>query len=133
MSTKKKLFMGVGMALGLMIPVMGAHAGLFDWLFGHKDKTTESTEALSVATLDSSSKWVCEVGGACQGGNGICCASGMKKHLKGMENIEAFEVDPATGLVTLTIKKGQEVKTSALQKAFGSHWSIKNVKPEKDA
>jgi len=131
MSTNKKLVVGALVALGLMVPVISVQAGLFDWLFGkkHKHAAKETTGALSIAKLDSSSKWVCHVKGACAK-EGICCASGLKSHLAGVKNVEAVEVDRETGLVTLTIKEGKRVKTSALQKAGGWHWRIKDMKRE---
>ena len=120
----------------LVVFLIGALAGIggltaYRVIVHHSGGWHENeTIALSLAKLDSSSKWVCHVGGACAGGKGICCASGLESHVAGIENIESVEVDREKGLMTLTIKKGREVKTAALQKAFGSHWRIKDVKPE---
>lgn len=129
MADGKKILLGALAGFLLVAPLGGAQAGLFDWvhhLFGKKSKG----QALSVSKLDSSSKWTCLVGGGCAGGSGICCVDGMESHLKGVEGIEKFQVDRKTGVVTLTIKKGAEVKVEEIQKALGRHWTIKTIEKQ---
>jgi copper chaperone CopZ len=46
------------------------------------------------------------------------CGSLIEKTMRGTPGIEAAKVDPKTGQVDFTVKKGQEVKWSELQKAL---------------
>ena len=91
----------------------------------------EATETPQVSKLDSSSTWKAEIAGGCTGG-GFCCLKRLEGHLEAVENIKKFEADKASGFVTLTIKKGQEVNVKELQEALGSHWTIKTIEKSEE-
>jgi len=108
------MVVGIGAASGYLAPFA-------------EEKKTEATKTILVSTLDSSSIWKAKIGGGCTGGEGLCCLKRLEGHLKEVKNIEKFETDKTSGFVTLTIKKGEEVKVKELQKALGDHWPIKSI------
>ena len=113
------LVVGIGAASGYLAPFA-------------EEKKTEATKTLQVSKLDSSSIWEAKIGGGCTGGEGLCCLERIEGHLKEVKNIEKFETDEASGFVTLTIKKGEEVNVKELQEALGSHWTIKTIEKSDD-
>ena len=124
MLSGKKIVAGLLMAFLLAAPFATAQAGALDWLFGKKKGTTET---IHLTKLDSSSGWQCSIGGACAGGKGLCCVSGVKSHLRGVNNIEQVEWDRDTGLVTIWVKKGETVKVQEITEALGDHWTLKTI------
>lgn len=124
MLSGKKIVAGMLMAFLLAAPSATAQAGMLDWLFG---KEKGKTEAIHLTKLDSASDWQSSIGGACAGGKGLCCVSGVKSHLQGVNNIEQVEWDRDTGLVTIRVKKGEVVKVQEIKEALGDHWTLKTI------
>ncbi len=93
---------------------------------------TGTVDSLQVSKLDSSSSWKCRIDGRCTGDTGLCCVKGIKSHLQEMTSIEGIQVDKTKGLVTLTIKEGEEVNVKDIQKALGRHWTIKSIEKEEE-
>lgn len=133
MGSIKKIVAGALMGLLVAGPFTAAQAGLFDWLFKKKHKAELSSEYQGPKKLDSSSKWMCHLGGGCTGGSGICCVDGMQSHFKDIKGIEKVEVDRAKGVVTITVAEGKTLNVNEIQKALGGHWKIKKIEKSGEA
>lgn len=130
MRNAKKVLAGALMGCLLAGPLTAAHAGWFDWLFKRKQKAELSAEYKGPQKLDSSSKWMCHLGGGCTGGAGLCCIDGMRSHFEGIKGIEKIEVDREKGVVLLTIKAGESVNVKDIQKELGNHWRLKTIEKQ---